>query len=389
MITKPLDAASRSLAWLAVSAAALLAGCAIDQRLPEPVPPRPEEVRALIANLMPASVGDRAGWATDVYAALTSLGIPASLPNICAVLAITEQESSYRADPAVPNLGRIAREEIDRRADRIGIPKFAVNAALGLSSPTGKSYAERIAAARTEKELSRVFEDFIDMAPMGKRLFGSWNPVRTGGPMQVSIAFAEQHAGERGYPYPLTGSIRDEVFTRRGGLYFGTAHLLDYPAAYDSHRYRFADFNAGRYASRNAAFQSAASIASGIPLALDGDLVRHDAGRDASPGQTELAIRSLGKRLGIGDGEIRRALELGDQRKFEDSELYRRVFALAEQLERRPLPRAVVPQIALKGPKISRKLTTEWFADRVNERHRRCLARAADPANAATNAAAR
>lgn len=377
MITKASDAASRTLARLALSAATLLAGCAIDPGLPEPVPPRPEEVRALIANLMPASIGDRAGWATDVYAALASLGIPPSLQNVCAALAITEQESSFRADPAVPNLGRIAREEIDRRADRIGIPKFAVNAALGLSSPTGKTYAERIAAARTEKELSRIFEDFIDMAPMGKRLFGNWNPVRTGGPMQVSIAFAEQHARERGYPYPLTGSIRDEVFTRRGGLYFGIAHLLDYPAAYDSHRYRFADFNAGRYASRNAAFQSAASIASGIPLALDGDLIRHDADRDAGPGQTELAVRSLGKRLGIGDREIRRALELGDQRKFEDSALYRRVFELAEQLERRALPRAVVPQIALKGPKISRKLTTEWFADRVNERHRRCLAKAA------------
>jgi hypothetical protein len=56
----------------------------------------------------------------------------------------------------------------------------------------------------------------------------------------------------------------------------------------------------------------------------------------------------------------------------------RRVFLLAEKLARRPLARAVVPQIALKGPKISRKLTTEWFADRVNERHRRCLARAAE-----------
>jgi hypothetical protein len=50
------------------------------------------------------------------------------------------------------------------------------------------------------------------------------------------------------------------------------------------------------------------------------------------------------------------------------------VFALAGQAGGRPLPRAVVPQIRLEGPKISRKLTTDWYARRVDERFRRCLA---------------
>lgn len=369
---------SRSFAAIAASFA-LLAGCAIDGRLREPPPPGPAQARAQIAGLLPSNLPDRAGWAADFHAAFAALEIPPNLSNVCAALAITEQESSFRADPSVPNLPKIAREEIDRRAARVGVPAFAVRAALQIGSPDGRTYAERIDAARTEKELSAIYEDFIGMVPMGRRLFAGWNPVRTGGAMQVGIAFAERHAQQRSYPHPMSGTVRDEVFTRRGGLYFGIAHLLDYPAGYDSQLYRFADFNAGRYASRNAAFQGAVSLVSGIALELDGDLVRH--GDDESrPGSTELAVRAIGKRLGMGDRAIRSALELGDGPGFERSALYERVFAMADTLANRPLPRAVVPRIALRGPKITRKLTTEWFARRVDERYRRCVDRGASAA---------
>jgi Protein of unknown function (DUF1615) len=363
-----------------LAAAALivgLAGCAVDAPRPGTQPPRPADVRAQITALIPASVPDRSGWAVDIYAALGSLRIEPTAEQVCAVLAVIEQESTYRADPPVPRLGAIAREEIDRRADKAGVPSLLVSAALQLRSTDGRSYAERIEAAKTERELSELFVDFIGEVPLGRRLFAAYNPVRTGGPMQVSIDFAERHA--RAKPYPYAGSatyasVRSEVFTRRGGLYFGIAHLLDYPAHYDRPIYRFADFNAGHYASRNAAFQSAVSLASGIPLDLDGDLLLPGAAAEQL-GSTERAVRSLADRLGLGNEAIRRALAQGETAEFEQTRLYERVFELAERLDRRPQPRAVLPRIQLKSPKITRQLTTEWFARRVDERHQRCMAR--------------
>ena len=367
---------SFALARAAVAAAVLaglLAGCASPGGVAEPTGMGPSEAREAIVKLLPPGTADRAGWAADIYAALATLELPATPDNLCAVLAVTEQESGFRADPAVPGLAAIAWKEIDRRADGAGIPKLAVRTALALPSPDGRSYAQRIDAVKTEQQLSEIFEDFIGMVPLGKSFFASRNPVRTGGPMQVGIAFAEAYAQARPYPYAVRESVRREVFTRRGGLYFGTAHLLAYDAPYDNLLYRFADFNAGQYASRNAAFQNALSVASGLPVALDGDLLPR--ATHAPRGETQRAADTLAARLGLSEASILRDLQRGDGAGFDKTALHERVFAYAEQLDKRKLPRAVVPRIDLHSPKFTRKLTTDWFARRVDERHRRCVAR--------------
>lgn len=355
----------------ALLAVLVLAGCAT-QRAPQAPPRSPAAVRAQIVGNIPARIADRGGWADDIQTALAAQDIEPSTSNVCAVLAVVEQESTYQVDPPVPGLPKIARAEIDRRAAAHHIPRLLVDAALQIESPDGRSYAQRLANVRTEQQLSSLFEDFIGMAPMGQRLFGGLNPVHTAGPMQVGIAFAQAHA--RGYPYPPDASIRQEVFSRRGGLYFGIKHLLGYPARYDKPLYRFADFNAGWYASRNAALQAAVSAASGIGLALDGDLLKPGAPLD-DPGTTELAVRALRPRLDMDDAAIRRALAQGETLQLEDTDLYRRIFALAEAAEHRTLPRAVLPGIALRSPKITRKLTTAWFAKRVDARWKRCMSR--------------
>ena len=371
--------ASRIALALAFGTIALASGCASVEepwRAPDKRPMTAAEGRALVATAIADSVKDRGGWATDIYAAFATLELAPSPENICAAVAVIEQESGFQADPAVPGLADIARKEIERRRESAGIPRFALDAALALPSGNGKSYAERLDAVRTERQLSEIYEDFIDKVPFGQRLLADRNPVRTGGPMQVSVAFAEGFAAARPYPYPVAGNIRREVFTRRGGVYFGIAHLLAYPAPYDRALYRFADFNAGQYASRNAAFQSAVTQVSGVPLDLDGDLLRYEGGEPAAtPGSTELAVRTLSRRLELTDAEIRRDLERGKGPEFVDSRVYVRVFAFADRAAGKPAPRAVVPKIALHSPKITRNLTSDWFATRVDTRYRGCLAR--------------
>ncbi|HEX6833164.1 MAG TPA: DUF1615 domain-containing protein [Rudaea sp.] len=350
---------------------ALLAGCAVPPKKPAHTA---EEVQEQVSRLLPARAERREAWASSIADAFIALEIDPTNSHLCAALAVAEQESGFAVDPPVAGLGTIARSEIDRRAQAHHIPKFMVDAALAIHSANGKTYGERIAAVHTERELSLVYEDLIDRVPLGQRLFAESNPVRTGGPLQVSIAYAEQQVHDRPYPYPLPpgGTIRHEVFTLRGGVYFGIAHLLAYPVSYDRMIYRFADFNAGHYASRNAAFQNAVAIAAGTTLALDGDLIDYS----GDVGKTERALRSIERELDLSDSAIRRALESGERLDFEQTDLYRRVYALAEKQHRAPLPRAMIPHIDLASPKITRKLTTQWYADRVEQRYRSCLARA-------------
>lgn len=354
--------------FIPVLAGLILAGCSTERAAPLKEGEKPVDVASVVRAKMPASVKDRDAWAKDLATTFESQSLAPTLENICSVLAVAQQESNYQADPPVPGLSKIAWQEIDKRAARLHIPQFVVHTALKINSTTGKSYSERLDNVKTEKQLSAIFDDLIDRVPLGQTLFGSLNPVHTGGPMQVSIDFAEKHAS--GYPWKMDGSVRQEVFSRRGGLWFGTYHLLNYPANYSAPLYRFADFNAGWYASRNAAFQNAVSKASGVKLALDGDLIRYDT---REPGKTELAVRKLAGKLDMSEREIRQQLEKGDSLAFEKTALYREVYRLAEQKSGKAQPKEMLPGIQLESPKITRNLTTAWFAKRVDDRRARCM----------------
>lgn len=354
----------RALALLcALGGLCLLAGCAQktkDKGIRDP--------RIMIQELLPPAAGtrsaERAGWAADIYEPFVTLGIPATRDNVCAVIAVIQQESSFRVNPVIPQLPRIAMGEIYERAQHIGIPRPAVELALLFPSSSGRSYKDLIDVARTEKDLSDIYEDMIGNLPLGKRLLDGYNPIRTRGPMQVNVQFADEFERIKPYPFLGQGNLHDELFTRRASLYFGVAHLLAYSAPYGgSYRYRFADFNAGQYASRNAAFQKAVEILSGRPLQLDGALVPHD----GSLGNTERALRRLAGWVNITPAAIHSALALGKTRDLDETPLYRTVFALAERIRGRALPRALVPDIQLHSPKIKDFSTARYT--RSVERH--------------------
>ncbi|MEJ8675726.1 DUF1615 domain-containing protein [Chromobacterium amazonense] len=332
------------------------------------------EGRALLDRLLPPGIPDRKGWSNDIMGAFSHLKIPYTPQFFCAVLAVAEQESGFSPDPVVPNLSKIVWGEIERRRQKYLIPQFVVDAAMAKKSPDGRTYKQRVDALRTKREMNALYEDMVRELPFGQTIFEHKNPIRDGGPMQVSVAFAETHVRAWPYPYPYT-NLRDEVFTRRGSVYFGTAILLQYPAPYHDMVYRFADFNAGRYASRNAAFQQAVARLSGRKLALDGDIMLYNnkMNRDLSGevSDTQRALQSIAGKIGMSDAEMLRDLKLEKLSGFAQTPLYQKVFALAGS----KAPREIIPQIVLVSPKFTHKLTTEWFARRVDGRYQRCLAR--------------
>jgi hypothetical protein len=259
-----------------------------------------------------------------------------------------------------------------------------------------KSFYERLHAAKTERDVDLTFRAFVDYqrsklpkplraAESAAQFVGLdldvLNPITTAGCMQVKVDLAEKHARDEGIDDAL---VRDALYTRAGCLHYGTERLLDWDAGYDAPRYRFADYNAGFYASRNAAFQEQVAAIAGNPLALDGDLLRYtDAGRPASEAsQTLTAVRAVVAKHGLelSDGRVERDLAKEKSRAFEETETYLRVRALYEQKTKKKVTYARLPDVTLDSFKLSGKKTTAWFAESVERRYQSCLKRLGDKA---------
>jgi Protein of unknown function (DUF1615) len=343
------------------------------------------------------SVSDPRGWAIDLLDVLHVHDLLASKENICAVIAIVDQESNFVADPPVRGLGAISEKAI---RDKLGAIPIAGRIALNFLETTPSktnSYMQRIRNAKTERDLDMTYRALVDDA--GRRssldvfansgllntLIESRNDIDTVGSMQVSVNFALDIAKRRRWlPMTLADNyaVRDELYTRRGGMYYGVLLLLGYETGYNRKLYRFADFNAGRYASRNAALQKQTAFLSGAKLALDGDLLLYTkTGTPRSdPGASETAIRKIAKTLSadLTNKQIHQDLLLEKQPSFITTRTY---LAIRDAYGRKANSLAAfaeVPQIALSSPKIKHAMTTANFAASVDRRYQTCMARKID-----------
>jgi hypothetical protein len=352
----------------------------------------PGEVYLLVKHVRPG-VKEADGWAADLLDVMQAQKIPATRENVCAALAVIDQESNFVANPVVPGLGKLAEKSL---RDRFGHVPFLSGMVLDWldTHPKGeKAYLQRIREARTERDLDLTYRAMVNdfgaasnmslvvQSGLLNRMIEQRNNISTVGSMQVSVRFALDEARGRRY-LPMTLSddyaVRDELYTRRGGMYYGVKQLLGYDSGYAQKVFRFGDYNSGRFSSRNAAFQRVVALLGKQPIARDGDLLTYDKNgkpQTAASG-TERAVRDLNKsaNLGLSEAQIRTDLLQEKSAEFGTTPTYIAVKNLYLRAAGKPAPYAELPGIDLSSPKLKHRMTTASYAASVQKRYAKCMA---------------
>lgn len=336
---------------------------------------------------------DAKGWATDLLDVLHVQNLPATRENICSAIAIIDQESNFVANPTVAGLGAMAEKTLRGKADRIPILGRVALQFLETSPSSDNSYMGRIRKAHTERDLDLVYRSMVDDASrrsslsfvvqsgLLNQMIEDRNDISTVGSMQVAVRFAiESSKKTRWLPMSLSDvyALRDELYTRRGGMFYGVLQLLDYETGYTQKIFRFADYNAGRYASRNTAFQNMISALSNVKLVKDGDLLLYDKDKQALKkiSESEKSLRAIVARnnLNIDDKSLRDDLLKEKDASFPATKIYIRIRGLYENQTQHQAALAEIPSIQLNSPKITRTMTTKIFAKSVEKRYLKCMA---------------
>ncbi|WP_213072954.1 DUF1615 family protein [Acinetobacter piscicola] len=355
-----------------------------------------EQIRKLIPN----RVQNRESWAKDMFDISQELNIPTTKDNVCTMIAVVDQESNFVANPVVPGLGDKAVKEVttrlnekfeDKLGETIGGTVATYFEQVLKTQPTPEdNYLKQMRKVRTEKDLDVLYREiFAYMAKhyhvsaltgaaklVGQDIGEKMNPITTLGSMQVHINYAKDNKRSS----MSTNELRDDLYTEYGGLYYGIHRLMLYPADYDKAIYRFADYNSGMYSSRNAAFQKMVDKLADADLALDGDLLSYDKNGDprAATTTTEKTIISLFAKNNIlvTPRQLRNDLKKEKEKGFEKTQTYIAISKLYKEETGKEPMYAIMPEVVISGPKLSRDYNTNWYASRVNGRYETCMQRA-------------
>ncbi|WP_173911081.1 DUF1615 family protein [Acinetobacter sp. Marseille-Q1618] len=355
-----------------------------------------EQIRKLIPN----RVQNRESWAKDMFDISQELNIPTTKDNVCTMIAVVDQESNFIANPVVPGLGDKAVKEVTTRLnekfeDKLGVTIGGTVATyfeqvLKTQPTPDDNYLKQMRKVKTEKDLDVLYREiFAYMAQhyhvsaltgaaklVGQDIGEKMNPITTLGSMQVHINYAKENKRSS----MSTNELRDDLYTEYGGLYYGIHRLMLYPADYDKAIYRFADYNSGMYSSRNAAFQKMVDKLADADLALDGDLLSYD--KNGSPRSatttTEKTIINLFAKNNIlvTPRQLRNDLKKEKEKSFEKTQTYIAISKLYKEKTGHEPMYAIMPEVVISGPKLSRDYNTNWYASRVNGRYETCMQRA-------------
>lgn len=361
------------------------------------------QIAATIKAARP-KVSDPQGWANDILEALRANNLPRTPENICSVVAVTDQESAFAANPAVPNLGKLSQKAMISRLNQYPLLGGKAETLMYQLPNPRQNFMTRIRQAKTERDLDWAYRDliasiaqaykisFLMNSDMARDFIESRNEISTLGAMQVDVGFAvQQETARRRRALSLQEiyQLRDALYTRKVGLYYGVARLLGYETGYGQKQYRFADYNAGRYASRNAAFQTVVASLAKQPLATDGDLLIYDrnGAATATISNTEQMVRLVADKYGLilPESRIRSDLLQEKTYAFNQTSTYHTVMEAYRLVKKSAPPYAVVPRIGLRSSKTSRLLTTERYANMVSKRYQRCMAQPARTTTATTS----
>jgi Protein of unknown function (DUF1615) len=167
------------------------------------------------------------------------------------------------------------------------------------------------------------------------------DPVHTIGPMQVDVDKAFRNARKRGESVASAHDMKmwllDPATALRRGLLEGV-YLLDLSYRYylplmDRDKavlFSGADYNAGEFSSRNAAFQEEVAILTGRKLVLDGDLLLYNNGEpEAVNSRTEGGVLDLLQGQMTAD-QVRRDLLQEKESSFSETRTAKSLCALFE-----------------------------------------------------------